>query len=134
MEAHLLALNNFHMPKVYTDHNAHYMHIMYLLLLEKGKFQSHPDMGVDIRGRYRYNNDESMLYNLQEDIKYQIDTYLPEVSNVEEVTCTLNRDIHLLTIVIRTIDEDVYALRYNPVDNKLESAENEIFNQNNEEY
>ena len=124
-EAHLLALNKFHMPKVQTEHNANYMHIMYLLLLEKGKFQSHPDMGVDIRGRYRYVNDESLLYNLQEDIKSQIETYLPEVSNIESVSASLDQS-HILTIIITTIEQDTYALKYDPSEDTLKIAERDI--------
>ena len=52
------------MPKVLTGTNAMYTKIVYLLLLEPGKFQSHPTMGVGLRSRYRYNNSENLLQNL----------------------------------------------------------------------
>ena len=72
MNAHLLSLNDFSMPKVLTGTNAMYTKIVYLLLLEPGKFQSHPTMGVGLRSRYRYNNSENLLQNLHLDIQDQI--------------------------------------------------------------
>ena len=73
MKEHVLSLNNFGMPKVFNDNDSAYVLIIRLILLEPGKFQSHPDMGVGIRSRYRFNNEENFLMNLQNDIKKQID-------------------------------------------------------------
>ena len=109
MEAHLLSLNDFGMPKVYSETDAMYTKIVYLILLEKGKFQSHPDMGVGLRSRYRYNNDENFLRTLQQDIVTQINKYLPELSIIE---VSVNEKDHVLGIIINT-EEGVYTIAYN---------------------
>ena len=109
MQAHLLSLNDFGMPKVYSGTSAMYTKIVYLILLEKGKFQSHPDMGVGIRSRYRFNNSEDLLSNLQADITNQINTYLPELSFID---ISVNIKDHTLGIVINT-EEGAYTIAYN---------------------
>ena len=65
MQAHLLSINDFSMPLVYDKSNAEYINIMYLLYLTKGKYQSHPDMGVGLRERYRFALDDTLLYALR---------------------------------------------------------------------
>ena len=57
MKEHVLSLNDFNMPKVFNESDSAYVLIIRLLLLKPGKFQSHPEMGVGIRRRYRFNND-----------------------------------------------------------------------------
>lgn len=109
MQAHLLSLNNFGMPKVFSGTDAMYTKIVYLILLEKGKFQSHPNMGVGLRSRYRYNNSEGFLRSLQNDITNQISTYLPELSMID---VSVNIKEHTLGIVIDT-KEGAYTLAYN---------------------
>ena len=108
MEAHVLSLNNFNMPRVYKDTDAMYINIVYLILLEKGKFQSHPDMGVGLRSRYRFNNQEGVLYTLKNDIQDQINTYLPDL-NVIGIDLALND--HVLTITINSVD-GLYLITY----------------------
>ena len=66
MEAHVLALNDFSRPKVFDKSDAEYVNIVYLLLLSKGTFQSHPNMGVGIRERYRFDNSEALLSILKD--------------------------------------------------------------------
>ena len=109
MQAHLLSLNNFGMPKVFSGTDAMYTKIVYLILLEKGKFQSHPNMGVGLRSRYRYNNNEGFLRSLQNDITNQISTYLPKLSMID---VSVNIKEHTLGIVIDT-KEGAYTLAYN---------------------
>ena len=110
MNAHLLSLNDFSMPKVLTGTNAMYTKIVYLLLLEPGKFQSHPTMGVGLRSRYRYNNSENLLQNLHLDIQDQIERFLPELQMIE-ISLSLKKD-GVLGIVINT-EQGAYALAYN---------------------
>lgn len=109
MEAHLLSLNDFGMPLVLDGTHAMYTKIIYLLLLEKGKFQSHPNMGVDIRHRYRHNNNENILQSLRTDISEQINAYLPELTMID-ITLTIKGTT--LGILINT-EEGAYALAYN---------------------
>lgn len=116
MQAHLLALNEFGMPKVLKDTDAMYTKIIYLILLEKGKFQSHPNMGVGLRSRYRYNNEQNLLAHLRNDISDQISKYLPELEIID-ITTKISQE-HVLTIMIDT-SKGVYLLNYNTNEDQM---------------
>lgn len=118
MEAHLLSLNNFSKPKVLPSSDAGYIHIIYLLLLTKGRYQSHPTMGVGIRERYRYNNDEDFLVSLENDIKSQIEQFLPEL---QMTNITLNTNNHVLGIIIDT-NNGSYVLGYDSEKSTIEAG------------
>ena len=125
MKEHVLSLNNFGMPKVFNDNDSAYVLIIRLILLEPGKFQSHPDMGVGIRSRYRYNNEENFLMNLQNDIKKQIDKYLPELSATDVIVTNNNK---VLGIIINTA-EGAYVVSYNTTTNVMEAAANHVLDE-----
>ena len=108
MQAHYLSLNSFGMHKVGYGVEAMYTKIVYLLLLDPGKFQSHPEMGVGLRRRFRDNNDENLLRDLQSRITNQIKDYLPELSFIE-ITVSIKDTI--LVIVINT-EGGAYYLTY----------------------
>ena len=99
MKEHVLSLNDFGMPKVFDADDAMYVMIIRILLLEPGTFQSHPEMGVGIRSRYRYKSGEDILISLQNDIINQINKYLPELTAVD-VTLTMQGQV--LGIIINT--------------------------------
>ena len=124
MKENVLSLNNFGMPKVFNENDSAYVLIIRLLLLEPGKFQSHPDMGIGIRSRYRFNNDENFLMNLQNDIKKQIDKYLPELS-ATEVTLTTNNQI--LGIIINTA-EGAYVVSYDTTNEVMKASATHVLN------
>ena len=46
MKEHVLSLNDFNMPKVFNESDSAYVLIIRLLLLEPGKFQSHPEVDI----------------------------------------------------------------------------------------
>lgn len=125
MEAHVLSLNNFKMPKVFSASDSAYVHIIYLLLLDPGKFQSHPIMGVGLRSRYRFVNDDNFLQNLQTDITNQINTYLPELSIVD-VSVNLRNSI--LGIIINTLT-GTYALAYDADKDVMDAAATYVLEQ-----
>ena len=52
--------------------------IIRLLLLKKGTYPDFPNLGIDIRGRYRFMFSEE-LSTLESELTNQIDTYLPEL-------------------------------------------------------
>lgn len=108
MEAHLLSIDKFSKPLVHDKSNANYIHLMYLLLLEKGKFQSHPNMGVGIKERYKFKTDTDELLSLREDIRSQIEKYLP---NLQFVNVGLNFRDNILGIIIEASD-GLYTLSY----------------------
>ena len=110
MEAHVLSLNNFNTPKVFKGELAEAVHIVYLILLDKGKCQTHPDMGVGLHTEYEWNNDENVLYTLQNEIQRQIETFLPDVT-VNDIQLTLTDD-HVLGIII-VANDNSYVMAYN---------------------
>ena len=125
MKENVLSLNNFGMPKGNNENDSAYVLIIRLLLLEPGKFQSHPDMGIGIRSRYRFNNDENFLMNLQNDIKKQIDKYLPELS-ATDVTITSNNKV--LGIIINTAD-GAYVVSYDTTTDVMQAAATHVLDE-----
>ena len=125
MKEHVLSLNDFNMPKVFNESDSAYVLIIRLLLLEPAKFQSHPEMGVGIRSRYRFNNDENFLMNLQNDIKKQIDKYLPELS-ATDVTITSNNKV--LGIIINTAD-GAYVVSYDTTTDVMQAAATHVLDE-----
>ena len=124
MEAHLLSLNKFSKPKVLPESDAGYIHIIYLLLLSKGKYQSHPTMGVGIRERYRDNNDTDFLLNLKNDIKNQIQQFIPELQLVD---ISLNVKDHVLGIIIDTTSGS-YVMAYDTDKETMNAAATYVLN------
>lgn len=109
MQAHTLSLNEFKQPKVYSAANAAYINLIRLILLTKGKYQSHPDMGVGIRERFRHrNDDDKMLINLEHDIQAQTEQFLPELGIIN---VGLKMTDGLLTIELDASDSS-YGLKY----------------------
>lgn len=125
METHVLSLNDFNMPKVFNASDSAYMHIIQLILLEPGKYQSHPKMGVGIRSKYRHNNEENFLIDLKADITNQITTYLPELANV---SISLTHKNEILGIVIDT-STGTYVVAYNSISDTMEAAATYVLDQ-----
>ena len=125
MEAHVLSLNDFNMPKVFNASDSAYVHIIQLILLEPGKYQSHPTMGVGIRSRYRHNNEDNFLIDLKSDITNQIMTYLPELT---DVTVSLTHNNQILGIIIDTTT-GTYVVAYNSVTDMMEAAATYVLDQ-----
>lgn len=125
MEAHVLSLNDFNMPKVFNASDSAYVHIIQLMLLEPGKYQSHPKMGVGIRSRYRYNNEDNFLIDLKNDITNQIMAYLPELI---DVSVTLTHNDHVLGIIIDTTT-GAYVVAYNSINDTMEAAATYVLDQ-----
>lgn len=110
---YLMTTNNFNKPKVVKDQDAIYTLLIKLALLEPGTYQSHPDMGLGLRSRYRYSSDADKI---RVDFKKQIQTYLPMVTATDVFTEI--RD-HYLIMQIQ-IDNTVYSLYLNTDTKKLE--------------
>ena len=125
MEAHVLSLNDFNMPKIFDASDSAYVHIIQLILLEPGKYQSHPTMGVGIKSKYRHNGEDNFLSDLKDDISEQIQNFLPELINVA-VTLTHNNGI--LGIIIDT-STGTYVVAYNSVNDVMEAAATYVLDQ-----
>lgn len=125
MEAHVLSLNDFNMPKVFNASDSAYVHIIQLILLEPGTYQSHPKMGVGIRSKYRYNNEDNFLIDLKSDITNQISNYLPELT---DVSVSLTHNDHILGIIIDT-STGTYVVAYNSISDTMDAAATYILDQ-----
>ena len=125
MQAHVLSLNEFNRPKVFEASDAAYVHIIQLILLEPGKNQSHPKMGIGIRSRYRDINDDNFIINLKNDISTQVSMYLPELTNVD---VTLTHNDHVLGFIIDT-STGTYVVAYNSISDTMEAAATYVLDQ-----
>ena len=83
MKEHVLSINDFNMPKVFDENDSNYVLLIRLILLEPGKFQSHPTMGIGIKSRYRFNNNEDFMDSLRSDLRNQINKFLPWIVTTE---------------------------------------------------
>lgn len=106
----MLSLNNFNSPKVYKGETAEAIHIVYLILLDKGKCQTHPNMGVGLRTEYRWGKSDDILFSLQNEIRNQIETYLPNIT-LDDLQLSLTDD-HILGIII-VANNNAYVMAYN---------------------
>lgn len=118
MEAHLLSINDFSKPLVFDKTNAEYVNIIYLLYTPKGRYQSHPDMGISLREKYRYNISESLLYDLKNDIKVQMENFLPYIKVIEVETILQDTT---LGIIISTAS-GAYVLAYNTENDEIDAG------------
>ena len=126
----LLALDDIGQPKVVDMRiikngvmNSAVILISKLICMQKGSRPDQPDMGVDIRRRYRFGF-ESELGMLQTDIEEQIATYLPEFLPVDVKVGIQTGDGEKNKIIISiTINGVMYQLSYDPVNSVFEIFE-----------
>ena len=118
MKEHVLGLNDFNMPRVFNENDSNYVLLTRLILLEPGKFQSHPTMGIGIKSRYRFNNNEDFMDSLRSDLRNQINKFLPWIVTTE---ITITRKENTLGFIINTA-EGAYVISYNTSKNVAEAA------------
>lgn len=105
---YLLSINEFMQPKILKKDQAAYTDIIRLFLLDPGTNQTHPDMGIGIRSRYRFS-DASEVSKLQQEAKDQMKTYLPNLLTMDVQIETYGTT---LAIFVTSQDDEVYALGY----------------------
>lgn len=100
---YLLDFDRFNKPKIFNDTQAIASLLTRLILLEPGTNPLFPEMGVGIVSRYRYTT-EDQKYQLSEDIKNQINTYLPEAlcTNVK-LSYNIEKELYIEITVDNTI-------------------------------
>ena len=118
MKEHVLSINDFNMPKVFDENDSNYVLLIRLISLEPGKFQSHPTMGIGIKSRYRFNNNEDFMDSLRSDLRNQINKFLPWIVTTE---ITITRKENTLGFIINTA-EGAYVISYNTSKNVAEAA------------
>ena len=116
---YLLGLDDLQQPKVIdmsiirpNQWNSAVLMIARLLLMRKGQLEDHPDLGIDIRGRYRFSY-ETDLTVLEQELESQVEQYLPEFAPIEVRTQfqTQGNEGKIRFIVV--IDQVAYELFYN---------------------
>ena len=75
-------------------------------------------MGIGIRERYRHSNDNDLLMRLRQDIRDQIEQYLPEIQVID---VSLKVENETLGIIIDT-SKGTYVLAYNSKTEGLEAG------------
>lgn len=128
---YLLGMDDLNRPKVIdmtiikpNVMNSCILMIIRLILLRKGTYPDIPDMGIDIRGRYRFAFEEE-LTSLENEIQQQMQTYLPEFSPVEVHALMRTGETDGPKVVIEiTIDSTIYKLIYNVTTNTIEGMSN----------
>ena len=125
---YLLDINDLNRPKVLDMENIQTgtmnsaaLLIIRLLLLKKGSYPDFPDLGIDIRGRYRFAFEEELI-TLRNELEDQISTYLPELIPVDvEVSLYRPKDslenMILFSIIIRQVK---FEILYNVAANTIE--------------
>lgn len=125
---YLLDIDDLNRPKVLDMENIQTgtmnsaaLLIIRLLLLKKGSYPDFPDLGIDIRGRYRFAFEEELI-TLRNELEDQISTYLPELIPVDvEVSLYRPKDslenIILFSIIIRQVK---FEILYNVAANTIE--------------
>lgn len=123
---HLLSINELNRPKIVDmtiikngTINSAVVLIARMILMRKGTIPDSPDMGIDIRSRYRFSYDNELLM-LQEEIEQQITTYLPEFLPIETKVFMESSDINKIVIRI-VIDGVAYDIIYNTTTNTIDT-------------
>lgn len=119
IEEATLSVDNFNQPKKLLNEEAVGIQIARLIMMEKGKIQTHPDMGVGIRSRYRYAEASEMI-RLNFDIKSQIEDYLPLPYSSVDVNCRLISKVVIIDILA---DEELFRFTYDQQKNIFELSE-----------
>lgn len=77
-----MSINNIQRPRIVKGHDAIYILLVRLALLDPGTNQAFPDMGLGLRTKYRYAL-EDKLTEMVSDYRNQIETYLPSLNLVD---------------------------------------------------
>lgn len=115
---YLLGLDDLQQPKMIDmsiiksgEWNSAVLLIARLILLKKGTYPDHPDLGIDIRARYRFAFD-SELIKLQEEIQIQINRYLPEFYHAQVRVLFQKYNNKYCVIIAIAINQIIYNIIY----------------------
>lgn len=133
LKDYLLDIDDLNKPKVLdmmevsnNKMNSAILMIARLILMKKATYMDQPDMGIDIRGRYRFSF-ENELSDLNKDLQDQINKYLPEASPVT-VNCYYQQINKQNCVIIQmSIQQSMYQLIYNTETYTLAGFENNIY-------
>lgn len=126
---YLLGLDDLQQPRVIdmsiiqpNEWNSAILMIARLILMVPGVQENHPEMGVDIRGRYRFSFEEE-LTAFANDTQTQIMLYLPEFTPVSVSTYYGVKDLEGYILIDIEIDQVTYRLLYSIADQTIRGLE-----------
>jgi hypothetical protein len=90
-----------------------------LLLLKKGTYMDHPNLGIDIRGRYRFAYDDEII-KLNQEITEQISLFLPEFIPVTVVSKAEWKNNKKIILIYISINSSEYEISYDPESTTIE--------------
>lgn len=113
-----LSKTNFKKPKVSEGAEAIAILIVRLILLEPGTIQSHPTMGVGLISKYRnrLDSEEGIVNTFLSDLKFQIDSFLPQARAVELSGVFTNKQLY----VRMRINNKLYTAAFEDKDSTME--------------
>lgn len=112
---YVLSINEFVQPKVLKGDEAAYTDIIRLFLLDPGTNQTHPEMGIGIRTRYRFSEADD-ISTLQREAKEQIKTYLPNLLIMDVQIKAYGTTI---AIFITSQNNSIYGIGYDTNNGKI---------------
>lgn len=126
---YLLGLDDLQQPRAIdmsiirpNEWNSAILCIARLILMRKGQLEDHPEMGIDIRARYRFTY-ENELAQLNQEIQEQVNRYLPEFAPVE-VTSQFKKEKNSGSVaIVIVIDNVAYELLYSLTSTTIEGLE-----------
>lgn len=101
----LFTTDSYNKPMVLKDKDALAILLLRLLIMEPGSNPLHPEMGVDIRGRYEYSSEDD-LEDLNKEISDQIEVYLPNYRS-STIECTKDPNSNAMKVKIN-VDGTVF--------------------------
>lgn len=116
---HLLGLDDLQQPKTIdmsiirpNEWNSAILFISRLLLMRKGQLDDHPDLGIDIRGRYRFVYDDELI-QLNQEIQDQVAQYAPEFTPIDVTSSFKESGNEGWISIVVVINNVAYELLYN---------------------
>lgn len=107
MRENLLSVDSYNKATQLTKQQGNYYNLIRLFIMEKGTNPLFPAMGIGLRSKYRFINEDD-IPELQEESKDQIDTYLPELS-IENIDISIDDD-RGLTITVSSSEGEDYTI------------------------
>lgn len=93
MDEHVLSVTRKQEAKVFEGIEGDKINIVRLIMMEPGTYPSHPTLGVGLVSRYRYKDCEAIKASLANDIKRQIERFMPHLIDPQvHVTIIKNLD------------------------------------------
>ena len=103
-----LSITEFNRPEIATGAKAIIQKIIQLIFMNPGTYPTNPYMGLGFIKKYRYSFMDN-IDELNEEVKEQIRTYLPEFQTVNVEFSNMNEKVNQLVIFI-TVDYMTYSL------------------------